>query len=75
MMMMDLSSIIFAPGEECEGSAFGSVCLSVCLFVSLCAHNSKTIAQIDFIFYTRRIIPVGQVSSKKTLIRMDSIIY
>ena len=24
------------PGEECEGHAFGSVCLSVCLCLSVC---------------------------------------
>ena len=37
--------------EECEGNAFGSACLFVCLRVRV--RNSKTIALIDLIFYPR----------------------
>ena len=43
------------PGGECDGSAFGSVCLSVCF---VCVHSSKTIAPSVLIclrkkYYTR----------------------
>ena len=46
-----LKSIVFiidlTPEEECDGNAFGSVCLSVCLSVYTGqARNSKTIAPI-----------------------------
>ena len=41
-----------APGGVCEGNAFGSICLFVCLSVH--ASNSKTIAPIDLILYTKR---------------------
>ena len=37
-----------SPGGECEDSAFGSVCLSVCV------RNSKSIAPIDLIFLSKK---------------------
>ena len=45
--------------RSCEGSAF-----VFCLFVSVHAHNSKTITPIDLIFYTLRSIPLARYSSK-----------
>ena len=39
--------ITLALGEECEGNAFGSVCLSVCMSVRM--FNSKTTAPIALI--------------------------
>ena len=36
------------------------VCLSVFLFVCLFALTQKTIAPIDLMFHTRRVIPVAQ---------------
>ena len=42
--------------SEFDGSAFGSVCLSLCLCVvclSVQVHNSTTIALIDLIFFTQ----------------------
>ena len=50
-------------GGRGEGCACGYVCLSIR------SRNSKTIAPIDLIFYTRRSIPVAQSSSKKIQIR------
>ena len=44
--------VTLAPRGACESSASGSVCLSVCLSDRAC--NSKTIAPIDLITYTRR---------------------
>ena len=44
-----IAIVTLTPGEECEGNAFGSV--SVCKSVRM--RNSKTIAPIVLIFYTR----------------------
>ena len=46
--------VTLAPGEECEGNAFGSVSLSVCMSVR--ARNSKTIAPINLIFFTQEVL-------------------
>ena len=53
------SLIILAPGGECEGSAFWSVYLSVCMSVQ--ARNSKTFAQFDLIFLYKKCYPRGSV--------------
>ena len=47
---MIVSFITLAPGEECEGNAFGSVCMSIW------TRNSKTIAPIYMIF-TQEVSP------------------
>ena len=39
-----------APGEESEGNAFRSVCLSVRMCIS------KTVAPIDLIFFTQEVL-------------------
>ena len=59
---MNLWLIILTPGEECKVIDLG---MSVCLYVwSVRAHNSKTIAPIDFIFYTRSIVLLARSYSK-----------
>ena len=60
--------VTLAPGEEFEGNAFGSVCLSFCM--PAWARNSKTNAPIDLIFYTSNIIPMDRSSSKMVRIRI-----
>ena len=47
--------ITLAPGEECVGNAFGSVCLSVR------TRNSKTISPIDLIFLHKKYYARGPV--------------
>ena len=46
--------ISLAPGEECEGDSFGSIC-----HMSVRARSSKTIAPIDLIFLHRKYYPRG----------------
>ena len=59
-----------APGGVCEGNAFGSICLYVCLYVH--ASNSKTISPIDLIFYTKRSILMALPSTKINRIRIHN---
>ena len=49
--------VTLAPGEECEGHAFGSVCLYVHV-------TPKLSLQLTWIFYVRSIVPVVRSSSK-----------
>ena len=49
-----------APGEECKGKAFGSVCLHMCVRMG----NSKTIAPIDVIFLHKKYYALARSSSK-----------
>ena len=51
--------ITLAPGEECEGNAFGSVCLSVCLSVR--TRKSRTISPI---FLHKKYVPMARSFSK-----------
>ena len=67
-----LIHVIFslAPGEECECSAFVSVCLSVRM------HNSKTVAPIDLIFLHKKEFTGGSnLFSNHPDPDLDSIIY
>ena len=50
--------VTLAPRKECEGNAFRYVCISVRV------RNSKHVAPIEFIFYTRSISTVAWSSSK-----------
>ena len=52
---MQVTFITLAPGEECEGNAFGHVCLSLCRSMSVQTRNSKTIAPINLIFFTQEV--------------------
>ena len=60
-MEAEVSFPILSPGGECEVA-----CILTCLFVCLSvhAHNSKNIAQIDLISITRKSIRMALPSSK-----------
>ena len=50
-----------APGEECEGNAFGSVCLIVlCLSGRV---TQKLLLRLSWIFYTKSIMHVARSTS------------
>ena len=54
-----LKLVTLTPGEECEGSAFGSICLSICMSVRM--RNSKIIAPIGLIFLYKKYYTRGSV--------------
>ena len=66
----ETSVITTAPGEECQGNAFWSVCPSVRPSVrpSVCLRNSKTIAPIDLIVLHRKYYTRGSAPSSKMIL-------
>ena len=58
--------VTLAPGEECEGYAFG---LYVCMYVSMDGQLKNYCSDLLVFFHPRSVIPVARCSSKMIRIR------